>query len=214
MKKKFAKALADYRDGQIDFITLERTLAPDLDRFARHVYRFWPLPPAVSVEDLRQEMLIELWRALKKFEPGKGPTLRAYCVWCMIARARKYAMGQRGYPGRKAGDGKRQSRHMLCAAGLSTEEREFDPADRLVEDATQDDRIEARQAYEQRIRMMPDHAEAVGLVALVEAGGDVNEAAGEVFADPHTSTRLGLRNLGQARRLVGKVAAQFVETAA
>jgi len=85
--------------------------------------------------------------------------------------------------------------------------REFDVADKVVTEAAQHDVVEARQGFDEKIRAMPDHAEAVGLVALVEAGGDINEAASNLLADP-VAVVLRIRKLTEARRLVRRVAAR------
>jgi DNA-directed RNA polymerase specialized sigma24 family protein len=96
--------LAQVRSGAITFDTFARYTRTEWERLAQYVYRIWPLPSGVGVEDIAQEMLLEAWRATLKFDPSRGVPLHTYVVWCSIAHGKRWCQQQRNASWRRNGE--------------------------------------------------------------------------------------------------------------
>lgn len=87
--------LVQVRSGAISFDTFARYTANEWMRLAQYVFRIWPLPSGVGVEDVAQELLMEAWRATHRFDPSRGVPLHTYVVWCAVAQGKRWCQQQR-----------------------------------------------------------------------------------------------------------------------
>ena len=54
------------------------------------------LPAWFGADDVKQELLVSAWTALRKFQDGKGPTLTRYVEWNAVKRTTKAVHRARG----------------------------------------------------------------------------------------------------------------------
>lgn len=103
------RALGALRMGLISFNAFELRTREDWTRIAKALHAKWPLPPSVSVDDVRQELLLaivvrkrssgmknllEKWQPKRRGKPSRP--LDEYIVWNAKVQASRWIHAQRG----------------------------------------------------------------------------------------------------------------------
>lgn len=200
--KKLEAACAALRDGRATFQQFYAATLESWRSLARYILRRWRTPAACSEEDVIQELLLGAWRAVPKYEEGRGPTLAAFTVYAAVGDAKRWVHHQRGV-----------SLHGNPDRGVAT----FDV---LCYDPVQDDatatRVAAQHhpspetttiARDQACRVVAKVAEdrdQYALAAVIVAAGDRAEAARLVWADPTVRRRCRLSSERAAVRFVSR----------
>lgn len=190
------KELEALRRKDITFDEFARRTSRDWDRLALHVWRKWrsKVPRGVALEDVRQEMLVWAWRAVGKYDPGKGPTLQTYVVWMACSKAKRFLHEQRNALRR---DDNAESRYAAAFSELgrsgATEEQslqewfEGQAARHMAEDldlVDLEDLVDLHGSYELALHES-DGIDAFALMALKLAKGDVRQASEMMFDEPN-----------------------------
>ncbi len=137
------RALGALRGELISFNEFERRTRADWTRIAKALHAKWPLPPSVSIEDVRQELLLaivirkessRMRNLLEKWNPqsrSKTP-LDQYVVWNARVQAARWIHSQRGAKrNRTEGDvaGKISSKFFRVLSSVHAPDRGADRGD-------------------------------------------------------------------------------------
>lgn len=90
------RELEQLRSGAWSFAQFRAATRREWELMAASLMRRWECPPAVDLEDVVQELLLNAWRFLPKFEPDRGKTLHQYIVFNAMDKAKKWMHKQRG----------------------------------------------------------------------------------------------------------------------
>lgn len=203
-----SEALAELRAGTIDFTQFRRRTERDWGRLAAYLMRSIDLPDGIDEADVVQELLIAAWRFVHQWDRAHGTntSLKSYVVWNACDKAKKWMHTQRKSATR---DGTSPSRHPVSISSLHLEDWQEEalasvPAevDALVE------REHASLAVVDRIAQVATHMtpeERYVLGVFVDAGGDADEAAHDIWQDRGASRGLRLVSETAAKILVSTV---------
>lgn len=79
MAKKCALYGAEFRSaaeevcaGKITFLQFHVRAKDAIDRVVRNVVKNWPIPPWETAEDIRQELLLIVWKHVESYDPKRG----------------------------------------------------------------------------------------------------------------------------------------------
>lgn len=170
--------LQDLRAGKISFDQFALGTADEWDRLATSMWNSWRknIPPTVSTEDIRQEMLLHAWQAVGKWDPERGTPLEKYVVFNACAKAARFIHTQRAA---KRRSDKSESRHPMAFSTI----RETDEwVEAVLADSPQDpgELLDARHSFERKAREATGMDKAA-LRAVELSGGNLLEAAGLLF---------------------------------
>lgn len=190
-----------------DFATLERD--PRWSRFAGFILRRWRLPPWVTHEDVRQDLVIAAWLHVRKFDPARGVSADRYVEWNAITSAKKRGHKARGSYRHRNADAA-PSRHELAFTGLAREGDEDGAVEeRLAERAStppaQHDLAERRDLLRRLEVACESPRERWSVRALVEVGGDVGAAALALYDNAQARYELRLASEARAEKVVASV---------
>ena len=95
---KAATLEALYRK-EISFDTFARLTNDDWTRIANHIWNQWHkrIPAAITVDDIKQELLVNAWVWLGRYEPGRC-TLRSYVLFMACSKTIRWIHEQRNEP--------------------------------------------------------------------------------------------------------------------
>lgn len=80
-RRGFAGALHGLRNGDVSFDQFVRQTRTTWERMSSYFLGRWPGQAAADEDDLRQEMLIAVWRSVSQWDPKRGPTLERYVFY-------------------------------------------------------------------------------------------------------------------------------------
>ena len=203
MKTNMARALTALRNDEITFQKFCSETADDWRKLARYLLRRWEAPDGVEEFDVQQEMLLAAWHFLGKWNPDRGTTLDTYVVWNACDKAKKWLHKQRAALRR---DGDAPSRHAVSLARLGLEEWQEDRllstppdvearADQIEEEANALRRISA-------VMEELDPKDRYVVCAILQAGGDLSEAAQDLWKDGAACRVFNIWSEAQARSVV------------
>lgn len=193
-------ALKRLNAGEIDFDRFVNETRPDWERMSQSLFGRYVLPAGVSREDVEQEMLVEAWKASRKWDPKRGMALSKYVVWCCNAAAKRYINVQRNSPQR---DSKRHGR--FPTVGIE-HDIGMGQANWAV-DSPQEARAQAAEMLEVLVDQAPDEPIARALMVLISAIEQNDRASNRfvanlLWADPTHRVPCRLESLADASRLV------------
>lgn len=103
------------RDGRVSFDAFFAQTVPEWRRLAKYLLARWPVPDAVDVEDVVQELAVAAWQFVGRYDPERGTPLQRYVVYNAVDKAKKWMHQQRAAYRR---DDRSPSRHALNATSL------------------------------------------------------------------------------------------------
>ena len=207
-KPNMDDALMALRCGRLSFEAFERRSRQVWTNVAEHMLRHWRAPAAVSVEDLRQEILLNVWIFVAHWDPqclgpdGKPVSISRFVTFNAYDKAKKWLHQQRNAyrrddkaPGRFERPFSTMRRHD-DADGRDLEEQMLD---RLASDPEVSP-LEQRQAILERYSAAaPVHRPVV--LALAETR-DVDLAAERLRQNGAACVALRIESMNGARRAV------------
>lgn len=200
-------ALEALRWGKVPFTRVALAVRPALELRAERFLRLWRWSGQTSIgaEDLVQEMLLCLWRAVDAWDPQKADVVRY--VDAQLGRACQRRLRQvAGYPDPRRRDPARQV-NADPSVVIDTIDRERDGVE-----------IDAVDVLAARRRAQSVVGELAGLerlvVELVLDGRSLDETTRAIYADPHTRITYRMDSMRHARRLVGAAARRATSVAA
>lgn len=177
--------------GQISFDEFARRTSGDWDRLSAKLYNRWrrAIPLGVTQLDVRQEMLLNAWKALSTFDPTRGTTLKGHVVFSACSKALRMLHVQRRA---KRFDDHAESRHPISFAELGEATAEWLQA-LLYEEA---DDVGARMDAVRGFYALLSESEGLekcALLAVRDAAGDTTEAAERLYNELPPRFRLSLK---------------------
>jgi hypothetical protein len=192
--------LLGLRAGQVPYEELAEAATPVLEARGRRVLRLWETTGHayyLSVADLVQEQLLQLWRAVDRWDPTRGPDLVRY-VDAELGRGTRAVLRKAcGYP-----DARRQSQPARRVAGSSP--RDEEEAGNWLDDVPADregpEELAARHEAAERVLGGMERGFDRDVVQLVVAGASLPEAGRTIYADPVRRIRYRLDSRELAER--------------
>lgn len=190
--KLMAEALSSLRAGTITFPAFQLRTKPDWQRLARWLLRRWDTPDGVEESDVVQELLLAAWTFVQKWDPAYGTTLSGYVVWNACDKAKKWIHTQRRAARR---DDSAPSRHPVSFSSLNLEDWQEEqlavvpPAAEALLEVSDNKAVVAARLL--KVAPALSSLDCYALAVLVDAHGDVEEAARDLWHDP--SSRLAFR---------------------
>ena len=174
MATNLERMLARTRAGEIDFAQFVSGTRTEFHAMACYLMRRWKTPEWFTVEDVEQELYLEAWRFIWKFDPTLGVSFSRYIIWNAMAAAKREMHRARGVSTHGSPD-KRAScfEANLSSFGLDGEGEAL-MATLLAEPARAEDelaQIEAtRHAATEALRACTTAKERTAVLAIREAG--------------------------------------------
>jgi hypothetical protein len=193
--------------GAVDFSRVARMAR--WDRLAAYIHRRWKLPPWVSRDDVRQDLMLEAWQKIAQFDPARGVEATRYVEWNAITYAKKRGHKARGSYRHRGADSA-PSRYELAFTSMvrdGDEDGAFEArmAERTSVPPEQHEFVERREAVKRLEAVCESPRELVSVRALGLAGGDIGEAARILFDDVEARYELRLGSEHRAEQLVASV---------
>ncbi len=166
------------------------------------------IPAWLDAEDIRQELLVEAWRALRRYDSVKanGQTPAQFTEFAAKYHAKKQVHRARGDDRHTWAWG--PARFEIPMSAFAREEDEEDIFDIPI-DADQDRAVERKQTVMQLAREQGNLRDFFGVQALAEARGDVEEAARMLWEDLDMRLLCRLPSDNAARLIVGRLASSI-----
>lgn len=187
-----------------------RHTAPRWRRIARDLHHRWrkKLPAWVEPEDVEQELVLQVLRAVPCWDAERGLAIGRYVTWAAVHRAQREINRMRG--ARLHGnEGKNPGRPEATFSSItqrrkrrSADAPEFDPADLLPTEPAQFESADVREMFALAIEGAVTEREVIIFFALRECGGEPDAAALRIFADFPARVQCGARDEDHARALV------------
>lgn len=209
------------RAGAISFDRFARSTQNDWRLLACYLLRRWSVPPAVSSDDVEQELLFSCWRMIPLYNPERGRTLQDFCVWNAVTNAKGFIHSQRNAYRRRDTSPSRldvsynvgaASRVRMNGAGrLWRTASELEAIDFLVSvEPDQENGIRARESVRDAIGRCKTEKARMCVVAFVEAKGDCEAAAEWLYRDTNTRLRCRFSCRADARQAIRTAAQRSV----
>jgi DNA-directed RNA polymerase specialized sigma24 family protein len=179
--------------GAITFDRFEQRTRANWSRMASRLWRRWRLPSAVSIEDIRQEMLLGCWRAVARYDPAKA-SAEQYLVFCAHASAKDWIHCQRNSYRRL---GKNPPRFPRC------DDLDGDGA-YLAPSVPPDQfgRVAQRQRIAHVIAAASDERQRVCVRAFIASEGDLDAAINRVYCDRRVRRLCRFNCRADVRRII------------
>ncbi len=169
------RALNQLREGSLSFAEFARETQPDWERLAINLLGRWKAPSAVDVEDLVQELLLEAWVSVGKYDATRGP-LKAFVVWRAMTAAKRWLNVQRGV---RSHNGDKSKSRFDVPAGDMFDEAGFEVAGRRAQhvgtvpsvEATQERIVQWLQRLQAAAHMLYTEQNRVQPGNVVDLGG-------------------------------------------
>jgi hypothetical protein len=84
------------RDRRIDFGEFVTCTRGEYRAMAMHLMRKWQTPEWFLIDDVEQELYLETWRVIGKFQPERGTSLTRYVVFNSMSAAKRAMHKARG----------------------------------------------------------------------------------------------------------------------
>lgn len=192
------------RAGRMSFTEFALATEGDWRRLAHWTVNRWDVPEAVEHLDIEQEMLIGAWLAVSDWNDD-GMEIDTFVKWRANAVANRWINRQRGSLRLSP---KAPSRYPISFAVLGTDA----PMDDRSSMATQDEDVAILRLLGAAIDTL-NAPDAACVLALLEAGGNVVQAAKTVNANTRLKLRLRIGNEEGARRAICRALEQVAATA-
>ena len=105
--KDLELTLRRLKDGEVNFGRFVRETVAIYESMARYLLRRWRTPCWMQEEDVVQELYVETWRHLPKYDPTRGTSLAGFVVFGAMSETKRRMHKARGVsihgsPDRKA----------------------------------------------------------------------------------------------------------------
>jgi DNA-directed RNA polymerase specialized sigma24 family protein len=194
--------LEGLRAGTESFDGVARVLRPALEHRAERFLRVWKWSGQAQLgpDDLVQEMLLELWRAIDRWDPVRTPNVVKY-VDAQIGRAATKRLRRvAGYP-----DPRRRTQPVRQ---VHLEDLEPHVGTEAPPEVSAYDVERRKKALLMHLRGLDRH-----VLELVLDGATLDEAARRIYSDPDARLRYRMDCEADARRMVGASARRATNAA-
>lgn len=193
--------LEQLTSGNLDFGQFAMETADDWRRLAGYLYNRWPLPTAVEVEDVEQELLLGSWQVVERFDPTRGKSLLEYVVFNSVDRAKRWLHKQRSAVwGRDKG----ASRFPLAFALITDDATMLQST--LFVAPPQEQVLTEREALQRAFGLCRTARETLCVSAIVESQGCIEDAIEWLYEDPDRRLRCRFNCREDVRRAIWRTA--------
>lgn len=192
------EVLLAMRSGRLSFAEYERRTRPVWTNIAQHLLRRWRGPLSVSVDDVRQELILHSWIFAGHWKKELNVSIARYVQFNAIDKAKKWLHQQRNAYRR---DDKSPPRIERPFSTLHLSEyAEEHLLDSLATEANQEQSLAARQeVLALATRASPEHRPALAALART---GDPELAALHLHQSNAACIALRLESVDDARHAV------------
>ncbi len=188
---------------EIDFDAFVRRTRRDWAMMATGLYRRWErqIPPAISLADVEQELLLGAWVGVRRWKPGKA-SLPAFVIWTACSRTKKWLHKQRGANQHTR---KGPSTFAYCVSMLAKESQPDMPdvVERALSgEVSREEAEDYADVLSSLHQASTSEAGAHAIRCFVGAAGDFDKAAIAFLADEDARLLFRVRSKKQARRLI------------
>ena len=173
--------LESVRRKEITFDQFILLTANDWNRLSSKLYYAWQskLPAGVSIEDIRQELLMNAFEAFGNFDDERGQmTLKQFVVYRAFSKTLRFIHSQRC--AKRRGD-HAESRHPVSFSEIQKSESEWVDALLVVEPKVEQ-MLDVVRQFDAALHSA-DGIDLYALVALRETGGHIGEAGNLLFEE-------------------------------
>lgn len=196
------KQLEQLMRGELAFTKFARETDSDWQRLAGYLYNRWPLPMAIEVDDVKQELLVGSWQVVEGFDPSRGKTLLEYVVFNSVDRAKRWLHKQRSAVwGRDKG----ASRFPLAFA-LITDDSSTMLDQSLVFGPQQYQVMTELEALNRAFGICRTARETLCVSAIVESKGCIEDAIAWLYENPERRLRCRFNCRDDVRRAIWRTA--------
>jgi hypothetical protein len=174
----------------------------EIEKIGRWLLRRWPVPAAVTADDVAQELRLGAVLALRDYDPARGVPLDRYVWWQAMQRTKRWLHVQRGALRRS---GSAPSTHPVLTTADPDEWRDV-----RSDGMAQDEVVEFLELLRQALAACRTPQERTCFGALVDARFDVEVAGAALFE----SAECDARTPRQARRMVRECVQRLTEVQA
>lgn len=197
------------RCGRVSFALFERRTRPVWNALAENLLRRWKGPVAVSVDDMRQELIVGAWIFVAHWDPkrlgpdGKPVSVERYVVFNACDKAKKWLHQQRNAYRRDDKSPSRIERNFTSFRRGGEQEDHVE--ERMLAqlgspDVTAEEALAQREALKAAVPRVPlRHRPAMLAVAQT---GDIDLAAEQLVQSPYAFAVLNIHTVADARRAV------------
>jgi hypothetical protein len=200
--------LLRYQRGEISFDQFARETNKAWLALSVHLLNRWKASPAVSPEDLQQELLIACWRCIPEFDAARGVSLESFVVYNSFDKAKKWLHKQRNAYRR---DDKSPGRFPVSFASLGLEPHaEERLMSFLASASTQEDQLVRAETI-----LAVEYDDLAFM--LYQRSDSIEDAARKICASPLACVALQTATLEEAQAVVERSierAAEAVSVAA
>lgn len=204
MATNLERQLARVRDGEIDFGQFVPATRREFRAMALYLLRRWRSPDWFTVEDVEQELYVEAWRHVWKFDPSRGVSFTKYITWNVMGAAKRELHRARG-AGLHGSPDRRPSRFESNLSSFGDDGEGDALLVGLAEPAHAEDAAiaaqECRRAATSALAACASPSERYVVLAIREAG-TVDGAAQVLYDDVDHRTTLRLGCEASAERFV------------
>lgn len=168
---------------EISFDTFARKTNGDWTRLANHLWNQWRnrIPSAITEDDIKQELLMNAWMWVGKYEPGRA-SLRTYVLFMACSCTLRWIHCQRNAIRR---NGKAESRFPIPFARMGVKDSWVE--DLFPVEVDYDGLIDARSTLEEGLSTALQEAGGIDvwcLAAFKLSGYDLRRAGEALFEEP------------------------------
>lgn len=185
---KNIKAIEPLLAGRETFAQFERRTRKDWRRVAEYLLTRYAVPRAVEVEDIVQELLLNAWREVPKFDPSRSSDPGAFVLFRAISRTKRWMHSQR-----RARTCRAPSNHDVSFSEAFEREPEIEV------EGKQEATTEHELVLGRLLKGCRTVAESICLVAVWRIG-DAEAAAIELYRDVDTRLQCRFDGKQDARR--------------
>jgi hypothetical protein len=206
-REQFEQVLMAAHRGEIRDAELLRRCARRIRTLAESVYKDWrkDSPAWVDAEDVYQVMCQHLLTFVRRYEAGKGSSIRGYVVWNIVDKAEKAIHKWRG-ANLHGASGRAPSRFEVPLSAFDRDgEDENGGISTLVvtrDEARQEQHAEAMGFFDAALASSTSLPDALSILALKASGGSLVRAVGILYDDPSARLECGLMSEEDAGRLL------------
>ncbi len=192
------EVLLAMRSGRLSFAEFERRTRPIWTNIAQHLLRRWRAPVSVSVDDVRQELIVHAWIFAGHWRKELNVTITRYVQFNAIDKAKKWLHQQRNAYRR---DDRSPGRIERPVSSLNLSEyAEEHLLDALAHEPSQEESLATRQeVLALAKRASPEHRPALAALART---GDPELAARHLLESTAACIAFRLESVDDARHAV------------
>lgn len=207
---RFAEAARACASGEMGFAHFAAATERRWHWWARRLARSG-IPAWLDEEDIKQDLLLEAWRALTRYNEAKAKsqTVAQFVEFAAKYRAKKQVHRARGDDRHLWTWGPARYEIPFSALGKETDEDDEAIAFDVPVDADQDRAAERREAVLALAREQDNLRDFFAIEAIAAANGDIDLAAQVLYGDLDARLLLRLPCERTARTIVGRVATRI-----